>query len=184
MAASKPELLLGGTSLIDRALGNAANMSEVVALAVQQKPSWPVREGIEHLYDEQADIGPLSALSSALSWGALRQSSHVLLVPCDMPFLPSDLLSRLADSIGDAAVAMVKSHGRLHPICALWSIAALSVLPDYAENSRRSLIGFAERLGMVEVEWAADPVDPFFNINTPDDLAVAQRLLTLGAISI
>lgn len=183
MASDKPALLLDGISLIDRALRSASIMSEIVAIAVQHEPEWPVADGVGLLFDEQADMGPLSALSSALSFGAAMNSTHVLLLPCDIPFLPADLLSRLADHIDDAAVAMAKSNGRLHPICALWSVEALSALPDYAQNSRRSLIGFAERLGMVEVEWAADPVDPFFNINTPDDLLHAGRLLASGAAS-
>jgi molybdopterin-guanine dinucleotide biosynthesis protein A len=51
-----------------------------------------------------------------------------------------------------AAVAMAKSGDRFHPICALWSIEALSALPEHAQNSRRSLIGFAERLGLTKVE--------------------------------
>jgi molybdenum cofactor guanylyltransferase len=183
MAANKPSQMLVGISLIDRALNSASSMSDMVAIAVQQEPAWRVPDGVKLLYDDQIDIGPLSALSSALSLGAGLKSSHVLLIPCDMPFLPADLLSRLASHIDDAAVAMVKSQGRLHPICALWSVEALSALPNYAQNSRRSLIGFAELLGLIEVEWAVGAVDPFFNINTSDDLAHAGRLLASGAVS-
>lgn len=181
MAASKPVQLLDGISLIDRALNHASTMSAMVAIAVQKTPDWPVPRGVDLLYDERADMGPLSALSSALIWGVARKASHVLLIPCDMPFLPGDLLSRLVGGIDDADVAMVKSQGRLHPICALWSTRALSSLPEYAEISRRSLIGFAERLGMTEVEWPADPVDPFFNINTSEDLACAEQLVASRA---
>ena len=175
MAADKPAQMLGKISLIDRALNHASAMSDLVAISVQQEPDWRVSVGIELLYDDQADMGPSSALFSALRWGAARQAPHVLLIPCDMPFLPADLLSRLADSIGDAAVAMATSGDRLHPICALWSIEALSALPEYAANSGRSLMGFAEQLGLVEVDWVVDAVDPFFNINTPEDLAFAHR---------
>lgn len=182
MSAPKPEQTLGGISLIELAVQQAISMSDAVAIAVQRKPEWPAPEGVDLLYDTETDIGPLSALSSALEWGAARLASHVLVIPCDMPFLPADLLTRLTSSVHEMAVAMAKSEGRVHPICALWSIDALSALPEYVQNSRRSLIGFAERLGMVEVEWDSDPVDPFFNVNTPDDLASARRLVATGII--
>ena len=158
-------------------------MSPLVAIAVQGQPSWRTPEAVELLYDEQDDIGPLSALSSALKWGVAQQASHVLLIACDMPFLPPDILLRLTAATEQAMVVMAKSGVRLHPMCATWSTDALAELPEYAQTSRRSLIGFAERLGFVEVVWADEPVDPFFNINTPDDLAHAERLIISGAVS-
>lgn len=184
MVADKPSQMLGGSSLIELVLRRASAMSATIAIAVQETPSWPVPDGVDYLYDVQPDSGPLSALSSALLWGSEHGASHVLLIPCDMPFLPDDLLSRLADAVGGANVAMAKSNARLHPICALWSIAAVGALPDYAQNSRRSLIGFAEHLGMAEAEWPVKNFDPFFNINTPEDLAHARQAIASGVVTI
>ncbi len=183
MAGNKPTQLFDGISLIERALTLVSAMSPTIAVAVQQNASWTIPVGVVRLYDETQGAGPLSALSSALTFAVEQQASHALVVPCDMPFLPADLLGRLVDEIGSAAVAMVKSADRLHPICALWSVTTLSMLSDYAATSRRSLIGFAERSGMVTVEWPAQPFDPFFNVNTPQDLVLAHKILEASRVS-
>jgi len=73
---------------------------------------------------------------------------------------------------------MADSGGALHPVCALWSISALDWLPDYVATGRRSLRGFAEAVGMRAVDWPVEHFDPFFNINSPADLATAEQLLT------
>ena len=96
--------------------------------------------------------------------------------PPSMPFLPPDLLDRLNAEIADRGCAMAGSAGHLHPVCALWRSSALDRSDAYVESGRRSLKGFAESLGFAEVEWSAGP-DPFFNINSPADLAEAERRL-------
>lgn len=72
---------------------------------------------------------------------------------------------------------MASSRGRLHPVCALWRNAATDQLPDYCASGQRSLKGFAQHVGYAKVEWFAIPRDPFFNINSPADLAEAESML-------
>ena len=101
----------------------------------------------------------------------------LLTIPADMPFLPTDLLDRLAASIGESGCAMASSGGHSHPVSALWRVSALGQLDDYVSSGTRSLKGFAALVGAVEVEWASDPDDPFFNINSVADLAEAEKRL-------
>jgi molybdopterin-guanine dinucleotide biosynthesis protein A len=98
----------------------------------------------------------------------------VLTLPCDCPFLPGDLLLRLAAAIGDQAVAMAQSEGQWHPVCALWSVGVLDLIPPYRAAGRRSLKGLAEQAGIVLVDW---PAALFANVNTPADLASAEQRL-------
>ncbi len=74
-------------------------------------------------------------------------------------------------------VAIAVSGGRLHPTCALWRVEAVSDLPAYLATGRRSLMGFAEQVGFSTAEWPVEPYDPFFNVNSADDLAEAEALL-------
>jgi molybdopterin-guanine dinucleotide biosynthesis protein A len=103
-------------------------------------------------------------------------------VPADCPFLPADLVDRLltAAKRKPGRIAMAASGGRLHPVVALWS---LSLADDLAEalagSGSRSVLKFADRYGVVREEFGTDPVDPFFNVNTPDDLATAEALALL-----
>lgn len=173
--------ILGGKTLLDHAIGKAAAFSSRIAVAANEDRVATLPRDVTLLIDEIEGSGPISGLLSALEYGATNHAGHVLTISCDTPFLPDDLLAKLSISIGNANAAVVKYDGRVHPICALWRADALHFLRDYLKQNRRSLIGFAEAIGYVEVEWPAQPVDPFFNINTADDLAEAARILASKA---
>ena len=75
----------------------------------------------------------------------------------------------------DAALA--SSGGRLHPVCGLWRVEATDKMSTYCATGQRSLRGFAEHIGFIEVTWPTQPIDSFFNINTMDDLRRAELML-------
>jgi molybdopterin-guanine dinucleotide biosynthesis protein A len=129
------------------------------------------------IIDDAAIAGPLAGLAAALDWAGKQGADAALTIPCDMPCLPDDLPLRLEASLGDHAAALAASGNHLHPVCGLWRTDGLLAMPAYCASGRRSLHGFAERVGFARVDWPATPADPFFNINSPDDLAEAERLL-------
>jgi molybdopterin-guanine dinucleotide biosynthesis protein A len=160
IGGGKPQRILGGRTLLDRALGIARQWSADVEVADGSTDAL----GIE---------GPLGGVA-----GALGRGGDIITIPCDMPFLPEDLPERLCAT--GAAAALAQSGGRLHPVCALWRARAADGLAAYAASGRRSLHGFAEAIGYEAVTWPTDPIDPFFNINDADDLARAEALLGSG----
>ncbi len=177
MGGGKALRVLDGKTLLDHAIGKAAAFSSIIAVAADEDRVAPLPRKATLLVDKVEGYGPISGLLSALEYGTAEKAGHVLTISCDTPFLPDDLLTKLSAAIGNANAAVVAYDGRVHPICALWRTSALHLLHDYLTQDRRSLIGFAEAIGYVEVEWPAQPVDPFFNINTAEDLAEAERLL-------
>ena len=160
IGGGKPQRLLGGRTLLDRALDMARRWSDDV-----------------HVADGSTDTpgidGPLGGVAGALGLGG-----DIITIPCDMPFLPDDLPARLCAT--GASAALAQSGGRLHPVCALWRARALDGLAAYAASGRRSLHRFAEAIGYEAVTWPIEPIDPFFNVNDADDLARAEALLTLS----
>lgn len=124
--------------------------------------------------------GPLAGILAGLDWAAAHapDAEFVASFPSDAPFLPRDMVRRLYDARDGAALAIASSAGRTHPVCGLWSV----VLRD---DLRRALT--AEDIRKVEtwilrhkkvvVDFACDPIDPFFNANAPEDLARAEALL-------
>jgi molybdopterin-guanine dinucleotide biosynthesis protein A len=102
-------------------------------------------------------------------------------VPGDCPFLPSDLVARLhtARSAAATPLACARSGEWRHPVVGLWPVAL-------REDLRRALVAeglrkieiWTARHGVAVADWAAEPVDPFFNVNTPEDAARAQMLAT------
>jgi molybdopterin-guanine dinucleotide biosynthesis protein A len=128
---------------------------------------------------DAADVeGPLGGLIAGLQWANARQRPLVLTIPADMPYVPIDLNDCLAAALVDRSCSIASSGGHLHPVCGLWRSGAVERVNEYLASGRRSLRGFAQMIGCAVVDWSAQPDDPFFNINDPDDLAEAERRLT------
>jgi molybdopterin-guanine dinucleotide biosynthesis protein A len=173
IGGGKPLKTFRGERLIDRALGQARQWSDIVVLAVRER-SQVSSVPIDLILD--ADVpGPLGGLIGGLKFARDLGCSLVLTVPVDMPFLPPDLLDRLRAAMRDPGCALAASGGHLHPVCGLWRAADVDRAQEYAASGRRSLKGLAELLGSVTVQWGTEPVDPFFNVNTSEDLAEAAR---------
>ncbi len=129
--------------------------------------------------------GPLAGLAAVFASVAGEGTPVPLLlsVPVDTPFLPIDLAPHLASSLAasKADVAFAASNGRDHPIVALWTRQARQrTAALLSEDPHLSLHAVMERLQGVRVDFPGEPIDPFLNINGPEDLAAAQRTLTQG----
>ncbi|WP_339930200.1 molybdenum cofactor guanylyltransferase [uncultured Brevundimonas sp.] len=176
IGGAKPERQLAGTRLVTHAL-NAAHGWGAPTVLVLRDPKQVSEVHDPVILDDPGIPGPLGGLASALAWAAVNGADRVLTIPCDMPFLPADLRVRLDQALTrDAGVAVTASDGRLHPVCALWCTSALPVLVHRANRGQLSLNGLSEAVGRVVVDWPIDERDPFLNINTLDDLALAEGL--------
>lgn len=173
MGGGKPLRRLAGETLIERAIATAYRWSDDVRVAVRDAAQVGALE--VPLLTDDADIwGPLAGLASGLTAARKAGRSHVLTLPCDMPLLPGDLPERLWQAIGVGEAALAASGGHVHPVCGLWSVRVLDELAGYRAAGRRSLKGLAETVGAVIVEW---PDSAFSNVNTPQELAEAERRL-------
>lgn len=176
IGGGKPLRMLGDKTLLSRALGQAAVFSDRVALAVRDPAQVGAPGGVVVIPDAPVE-GPLGGLAAALGWARDQGRAAVLTLPCDMPFVPTDLGPRLGAALHGHVAAIAASGGRLHPVCGLWRVTALAHLSPYAASGRRSLKGFAEAVGFTAVEWPVAPADPFFNVNTAEDLDEAEDRL-------
>jgi molybdopterin-guanine dinucleotide biosynthesis protein A len=126
--------------------------------------------------------GPLAGILTGMEWLAENRpdTKMMLSIPTDGPFLPLDLVGRLAAAkMGQdgAQIACAKSGDRTHPPIALWDV-------DLADDLRRAMVDedmrkidlWTARYDLVHVEWPVEPFDPFFNANRPEDLARAEAL--------
>lgn len=178
IGGDKPRRLLGGACLLDRALATARTSAAPVILVVRDLEQVDGFAGTVVL-DEPGIAGPLGGLLSALAWAVDAGADRVLTLPCDMPFLPGDLHQRLELALTkELGAAVAASGGRLHPVCALWRTTAVRTLVQRADDGRLSLHGLSEAVGRAVVDWPVDGGDPFTNINTAADLAMAEAALT------
>lgn len=183
LGGGKPMRDFGGASLLDHAAIRARSWAAPTVL-VLRSPDQAVSTGMAVIHDDPAIPGPLGGLAAALAWGREKGAQAILTAPCDMPFLPEDLPQRLgAALVPGVSAAMAASGGRRHPICTLWRPTVLEVLERRAGEGRLSLHGLADEVGAAIVSWPDAAPDPFFNINTPDDLARAETWATSAAAS-
>lgn len=131
-------------------------------------------------------LGPLAGVLAALRHAALNspEASHVLTVPVDTPFFPTNLAARLTTAIHSATeIAVAFSAGEMHPLFALWPVALAGDLEAWLQtDEKRRARGFIARHASTSVKFpliptAAGPLDPFFNINTPEELHQAEAWL-------
>lgn len=127
-------------------------------------------------------VGPLAGILTGLAWARENypECEWVASFASDTPFFPKDLVRRLLSSVveqqGDLACAA--SDGRRHPVFGLWPVRLYDDLyRALIEEETRKIGAWIDRYRCIEVHYDCQPLDPFFNINTPEDLEMAQRIL-------
>ena len=127
-------------------------------------------------------VGPLAGVLTGMRYAeaALPQVTDIVTVPTDGPFVPRNLVRRLvaARDAAGAALAVASSGGRTNPVVGLWPVRLAHALERALVEEKISKVDvWTARYPIATVDFATDPVDPFFNCNTPEDLAEAERLL-------
>ena len=130
-------------------------------------------------------LGPLSGIHSALVHLSKLQtndktsSNYLLSVPGDCPFIPDDLAAQLKTHANDQDLDVVtcKSGDREHFVVSLWKISLADKLNSFLDSGNRSVGQFIRSCDSGVVEFPINPIDPFFNINTPEDFEMAEQLL-------
>jgi molybdopterin-guanine dinucleotide biosynthesis protein A len=145
--------------------------------------------GCEVVPDGMADFpGPLAGILAGLYWTRENRpdTDWVVSCACDCPFLPLDLVSRLLDAAkrANAPIAVAASGARHHPVVAAWrSDLPLDSNEILRKREMRKVDDLIESFANVRVQFSAEPLDPFFNINTPQDLSRAEELIIEGVKS-
>jgi molybdopterin-guanine dinucleotide biosynthesis protein A len=173
----------GGGSMLARVIDRFRPQVGRVLLNVNGDAERFADLGVETLPDgENPELGPLSGLLAAMDWAIAQGSGATLLasVSSDVPFLPADLVQRLQAARNDG-VAIAMSSDRRHPTIGLWPLSARPRVADALARRALSVNQLAFDLDAVAVAFpmrkiGGREIDPFFNINTPEDLATARIL--------
>jgi molybdopterin-guanine dinucleotide biosynthesis protein A len=122
--------------------------------------------------------GILLAGGLATRMGGGDKSLRMVSIPTDTPFLPFDLVDRLLAARGDADIAVARSEGNAHPVVALWPVRLADELHRLVNDGMRRVTEFAGRHTVAHADFPVGEIDPFLNINRPEDLARAEALLS------
>lgn len=183
----KALLRLAGRPLIAYAADCLRDEVCALALNANGDPARFAPLGLPVIADETPDFpGPLAGILAALRWAErTRPAVHaVVSVPADSPFIPRDLVQRLAAAHAAAPdrPAVAQSRGRRHHVTALWPLAVAPRIAAALARGHRRVEAMVDSLDAIAVPFpdvtvGSQAIDPFLNINTPEDLAAAERLL-------
>jgi molybdopterin-guanine dinucleotide biosynthesis protein A len=181
----KPLREIGGQTILARVIKRLKPQCECLALSANGDPLRFAPFGLPVIADSVKDHpGPLAGILACLDWAAAHRSDAqwILSAPGDCPFLPRDLVARLRQAVSaqDAELAVAASRGRSHPVIGLWKIGLRDPLRQaIVDEGLRKVEAWTQRYRVATVAWPAEPLDPFFNANTLEDLAEAERLAAL-----
>jgi molybdopterin-guanine dinucleotide biosynthesis protein A len=178
----KALLRVGGATILQRVLERLRPQTSAIILNANGDPSRFAPTGLPVVADDVPGFaGPLAGILAGLDWAAAHvpEVAFVGSVPGDCPFLPRNLIGRLhaARAKADTPLACAKSGNWRHPVVGLWPVAL-------RQDLRHALVGedlhkieiWTGRHGVALAEWPDQPVDPFFNVNTPEDAARAEEI--------
>jgi molybdopterin-guanine dinucleotide biosynthesis protein A len=183
----KPMREIGGRAILDHVVERLEPQCDGLLLNANGDPERFARFGLPVVADTVAGYpGPLAGILAALEWMAQNRPGVEWVVSAagDCPFLPRDLVARLqwARQAEGADLAVAASGGQAHPVIGLWKVALRDDLRRaLVEEDLRKIDRWTARYRLATVSWPGEPVDPFFNANTVDDLHEAERLAALVA---
>jgi molybdopterin-guanine dinucleotide biosynthesis protein A len=181
----KPMRKIAGRTILDRVIARLEPQCDGLVLNANGDPARFASFGLPVIADTVGDFpGPLAGILAALDWTATHrpQVEFILSAAADCPFLPRDLMARLhrARIEENAQLAVAASAGRSHPVIGLWNVALREELRHaLVVDDLRKIDRWTARYRLATVTWPAEPLDPFFNANTMDDIAEAERLAEL-----
>lgn len=187
-------LSLGGQSLMARVIDRLSPQVRQMALNANGDGARFDDLGLPVIPDSiEGFAGPLAGVLAGLDWAAEQGSEAIVTVAADTPFFPHDLVARLVAASDGQSHPLVlattpksgdevlKSGGKgrvnRHPTFGLWPVALRDDLRAALNGGLRKVVLWTDQHGGREALFEAEPFDPFFNVNTPDDLARAEGLL-------
>ena len=182
----KGRIVLAGAPLIDRVRARLAPQVDRLALSANGDAERWADLRLPVLADADSDRpGPLAGVLAGLDWAAGTGCPHIVTAAADTPFLPPDLVPRLLLAAAPSGLALAATRDgervRPQPTFGLWPVALRDDLRAALEGGTRKIVAWTARHGVAPGQgglavFPTEPVDPFFNVNTPEDLAAAEAM--------
>lgn len=182
----KGRLMLDGRSILEHVIDRLAPQCEGLALNANGDPERFADLGLPVIPDSiEGYAGPLAGVLAGLDWAARLGATHIVTAAADTPFLPSDLVERLAAAARaeGTPIALAATPDPIrgiarHPTFGLWPVALRSDLRTALNEGLRKVVLWTDTHGAARALFPAEPFDPFFNVNTPEDLERAREMVS------
>ena len=177
---------IAGRPILEHVIERLAPQCVALILNANGDPTRFGSFGLPVIPDDVPDFaGPLAGVLAALDWAALHHPAieWVVSVAADCPFLPRDLVTRMQAerAMLEAELAVAASGEQSHPVIGLWKVSLRDELRHaLVVEEVRKVARWTARYKLVTTQWPVAPLDPFFNANTPLDVAEAEALARLA----
>ena len=178
----KNKVKLGNKTLLDHVLSKIINKFEEILIVSNQNLEIKDLKDIIVIPDCLDDHGPLAGVLSSMKWIVENKKSYkwIATFPSDTPFFDPSIIEEYKKKIklNESSLYFIKSNNKRHNIFGLWSINLIKTLEnDLIKNNFRKVEEWANKIGVETIDIDVKNFDPFFNINTKEDLVEAKKLL-------
>jgi len=176
-------LELNNKMLIEHTINKVEKYLKDIIIITNQKNEYFSKKNLTTVEDcIEGQLGPLVGILTAMKWAKenLKKCSWIATFPCDTPFFPETIIKKFIEKSKkkDSLLLCASSHGRKHNIFGLWSLDLYEKLKDDLINNKiRKVQDWTEKHKITNVEFDFKEYDPFFNINTLDDLETAKKIV-------
>ena len=177
----KSQVRLKGTLLIDYILSEIKDEFKEILIVSNNKIHFKNSEKISMIADFEKGQGPLGGVLSAMKWVKQKNKDYkwISTFPADTPFFKREILQKFFKEIKieESRLFFIKSNNTRHNIFGLWSIDLLGELEEDLKKGDRKVELWANKVGVKVIDMEFINEDPFFNINTKEDLEKAKERL-------
>ena len=177
---------LGPAKIIDHVIARLSPQCAGLALSANGDPTRFDEFGLPVLPDSIPGYpGPLAGILAGMDWASRMGAETIVTAAADTPFFPTDLVARLIKQKGPQGLCLAASPDqdgvvRRHPTFGLWPVALRHDLRAALHQGVRKIMAWSDLHDAGQALFLSEGVDPFFNINTPEDMNTAQRLGLAG----
>ncbi len=181
MGQDKLFVELGGELLIRRAVKRLKQQIEHVTIVGPKEKTLLSKLGASHIEDNHEGFqGPLAGIFAGLSNAEVHGFEGIVTIAADTPFFPDNFVKRIIEPRSiyfpqEEPVTIARSPDGLHPVFGSWSVSAVPKVLKSLDNNVRKVMAAADDVGWEAVDFEVSGIDPFFNINTPEDLKRAEQ---------
>ena len=177
----KSQVTLSNKLLIDYVLSEIIDQFKEILIVSNNSINFQSSEKITKIEDYKKGLGPLCGVLSAMKWIKTNKRDYqwIATFPVDTPFFKKQILKDFIKNINfkDSDLFFIKSNNTRHNIFGLWSIKLLNRLEKDLNDGERKVELCANNVGVKIINMEFSNNDPFFNINTKEDLEKAKEIL-------